>query len=107
VWFGDGIWDWDIHPDGQDIIFTGGTQTTAGIYRLELDDGAQPMELYRFDPRYTGFGNPHYYAGGTRIMMNGYHNQDNSNLWSIHANGNDLQMVTDTPGDELMIGVLK
>ncbi|WP_154856886.1 TolB family protein [Cyclobacterium xiamenense] len=95
-----------ISPDGKDLIFISGTQTTAGIYRLELVDGAQPMELYRFDPQYTGFGYPHYYAGGTRIMMNGYQDQDNSNLWSIDANGNDLQMVTDTPGDELMIGVL-
>ena len=91
--------DWS--PDGGDIIFAvrAGEQ---GIYRIKLTDGSQPLLLFR-----TLANHAHYYAGGSRIVWGGQENgQNDINLWSIDANGNDMRQLTDIGGTEFMQGVL-
>jgi len=95
--------DWS--PDGDNVIFSARLGTLEqGFFRINVTDGSQPFLIYpELDPDFAPPLNPTYYDGGTRIAfadrLNG---QDNWNIWSIDANGSDLQQITDTPGDETM-----
>lgn len=100
--------DWS--PDGGDIIFSSRIDGEQGIYRIKLTDGSQPLLVFRHlrensvPPYY-----PHYYAGGSRIVWMGQSQENGQNnviLWSVDANGNDLQQITDSPFAESMQGVL-
>lgn len=98
--------DWS--PDGKDIIFSAHIGDEQGIYRIKLTDGSQPLLVFRhltensLPPNY-----PFYYAGGSRIVWGGQENgQNNINLWSVDANGNDLQQFTNSSGTEFLQGVL-
>ncbi len=97
-----GYRDIDYAPDGGDIIFSGNTGEGQGIYRLNLTDGSQPLMLFpNPDPNRVGPSVPHYYANGTRIVY-----QHLSKLWTMDANGNDIQLFFDVPQIVFMQGVL-
>lgn len=98
--------DWS--PDGKDIIFSSEIDGVRGIYRINITDGSKPVLVFgdpspeSLPPYY-----PHYYAGGARIVWGGQENgQNNINLWSIDANGADMQQVTNLSGTEFLQGVL-
>jgi len=91
--------DWS--PDSKDIIFhwnmPGGSSETRtdGIYRVNRVGGGAPFLIYP-EPdvdNTTLF----YYAKGTRIAFFGHPTGDDTqyDIWSIDANGNDLQRLTD------------
>ena len=94
--------DWS--SDGEDIIYAASASTgEQGIFRINLTSGSQPLLLYNN----TAVGYPHYYADDTRIVMHGQLNGTTSlNLWTIDANGNDLQQLTDVPQTIFMQNVL-
>lgn len=99
--------DWS--PDGKDIIFSSTGQPQRGIFRINVSDGSQPLLVFA-DPSPSSNPpmNPTYYAGGTRIAWGGQENgQNNINIWSIDANGNDMRQLTNLPGNELLQGVLR
>lgn len=98
--------DWS--PDGKDIIYSAQNSQERGIYRIDVTDGFQPFLIFddpspiTQPPLY-----PHYYAGGTRIVWGGQENDQTSiDLWSIGANGKDMQQMTNRSGSENMQGVL-
>ncbi len=100
--------DWS--PNGEDIIFSGGSVALAGrgIFRVNLVDGVGEKLIFS-DPSPQSLPPffPHYYAGGTRIAWSGQENgQNNSNIWTIDANGNDLQQLTSDSANETVKGVL-
>ncbi|MCK7591410.1 hypothetical protein M0G43_12560 [Subsaxibacter sp. CAU 1640] len=99
--------DWS--PDGEDIIFSASSEEERGIYRINLTDGSQPLLLFLdISPQSLPPLQPHYYANGSRIAWSGQENgQGNVNIWSIDANGNDLQQITDTTGNDSMMDVLE
>ena len=104
--------DWS--PDGENIIFSATVgesveEAESGIFRINLTDGSQPILLFEdLSPQSLPPLRPHYYANGTRIVWSGQENgQNNMNLWSIDANGNDLQQITDTSGSDAIMGVLE
>ncbi len=93
--------DWS--PDSKDMIFYFAEFTenngplTQGIYRVYLDGGGNPSLLFG---EAKGNGSPHnisYYANGTRIAFDGIPagNDTQYDVWSIDANGGDLQRLTD------------
>ncbi|HKK38224.1 MAG TPA: hypothetical protein VJ949_02275 [Cryomorphaceae bacterium] len=103
-----GYLNMDLSPSGEDIIFSATYDGVRGIYRLNLTTGSQP-ELVFLDlsPDTNPPYRPIYYAGGSRIVWEGQENgQNNGNLWTIGADGNDLQQMTDLSGNEYLIGVL-
>ena len=93
--------DLDWSPDSKDLIFHwnmpgGSTETrTDGIYRVYIDGGGAPSLIFA-EP---GANNTTlaYYANGTRIAFHGHPAGDDTqyDIWSIDANGNDLQRITD------------
>ncbi|MEZ4802323.1 MAG: hypothetical protein R2797_06085 [Gelidibacter sp.] len=100
--------DWS--PNGEDIIFSASGGTTGrGIYRVNIVDGLSPQKIFD-DPSPQSLPplHPHFYANGTRIAWDGQENgQNNSNIWSIDANGADLQQLTNTSGNETLEGILE
>lgn len=74
-----------------------------------MTDGSQPLLLFLdISPQSLPPLQPHYYANGSRIAWSGQENgQGNVNIWSIDANGNDLQQITDTTGNDSMMDVLE
>ncbi len=97
-----GYRDIDYAPDGGDIIFSGNTGEGQGIYRLNLTDGSMPLMLLpKPDPNLVGPSVPHYYENGNRIVY-----QYLSKLWTMDANGNDIQLLFDVPQIIFMQGVL-
>src|SRR5690606_13964772 len=100
--------DWS--PNGEDIIFSGSNiESGKGIFRLSLVDGIGPQLIFTdLSPQSMAPINPHYYANGTRIAWSGQENgQNNFNIWSIDVNGNDLQQITSTSGNDTVKGVLE
>ncbi|MGC6431629.1 MAG: TolB family protein [Jejuia sp.] len=97
-----GYRDMDYAPDGGDIIFSGNAGEGQGIYRINLTDGSQPFMLFP-NPvtNRVGPSVPHYYANGTRIVY-----QRLSKLWTMDANGNDVQLFFDSSRLVFMQGVL-
>lgn len=92
----------DVSPDGEDIIFTGNTGQGGGIYRMGLTDGSQPhLLLPRPDPNRSMPNYPHYYADGSRIVY-----QYDGNLWTMDANGNDVQPFLEVSQRIYLQGVL-
>lgn len=87
-------------PDSEHLIFnwhkqSGSSDThTNGIYRVNRS-GSGTHSLIFAEPK--GYGIPIYYANGTRIAFNGYPsgNDTQFDIWSIDANGGDLQRLTD------------
>ncbi len=98
--------DWS--SDGEDIIYAASTSEQRGIFRIHLTSGSQPHLLFAHNnPNTTIPSYPHYYADDKRIVMQGQLNGTNrSNLWTIDANGNDLQQLTDSPQNIFMQSVL-
>lgn len=100
--------DWS--PNGEDIIFSSSNvQSGKGIFRMSLVDGIGPQLIFAdLSPQSQAPLNPHYYANGTRIAWSGQENgQNNFNIWSIDVNGNDLQQITNTSGNDTVKGVLE
>lgn len=92
-----GGFDWS--PDSKDLIFNWHKQSgsseshTNGIYRINASGG----NAYLIFPEPQGTGRPIYYANGTRIAFQGHPagNDTQYDIWSIDANGGDLQRLTD------------
>ncbi|WP_209330014.1 TolB family protein [Lunatimonas salinarum] len=100
--------DWS--PNGEDIIFSSASTTNGrGIFRFNLIDGIGPKLIFSdLSPQSLPPLFPHYYANGTRIAWSGQENgQNNQNIWSIDANGNDLQQITSDSPNETVNGVLE
>ncbi len=98
--------DWS--PDGGDIIFCATTEIGRGIFRINLTDGSQPlMVLEDPDPNTLPYNYCHYYDGGSRIVFGFNGGNNNFNLYSTDANGNDFQLIVDIPGVVILQGVLE
>lgn len=98
--------DWS--PDGEDIIFAGASEESGrGLYRIEVTEGSKAMLLYPYTDTNTVQDSPYfYYAGGSRIAFRGTDGPNVRTLWSIDANGNDLQKIPDTHRVAFFMGVL-
>ncbi len=88
--------DWS--PDSEDLIFLwdipGGTGdgATDGIYRVNRTGGS-PFLIFA-EP--DGGDRIFYYNNGARIAFHGHPAGDTQyDIWSIDANGNDLQRISD------------
>ncbi|MEY8847229.1 TolB family protein [Psychroserpens sp. XS_ASV72] len=100
--------DWS--PDGGDIIFSANYPTAIGIYRINVTSGSQPLLVFEDpSPNTVQPLGPTYYNGGNRIAWAGSENgQSGSSLWSIDANGNDMQLLLDANSSLLVLyGVLR
>lgn len=100
--------DWS--PDGGDIIFSAPLPAAIGIYRINLTSGSQPLLIFEDpSPNTVQPLGPTYYNGGDRIAWAGSENgQSGSSLWSIDANGNDMQLLLDANASLLVLfGVLR
>ncbi|WP_162623224.1 hypothetical protein [Confluentibacter sediminis] len=98
---GNDLAGFDWSPDSKDIIFnwhkqSGSSAThTNGIYRVYIDGGGSPSLIF---PEPQGNGSPIYYANGARIAFHGHPSGSTDtqyDIWSIDANGGDLQRITD------------
>lgn len=98
--------DWS--PDGEDIIFAGASEESGrGLYRIDVAEGSKAMLLYPYTDPNTVQDSPYfYYAGGSRIAFRGTDGPNVRTLWSIDANGNDLQKIPDTNRVAFFMGVL-
>jgi len=94
--------NFDWSPDSKDIIFYFNEYTNndgpliEGIYRVYLNGGGGASLIY--DYGITGSSRKiAYYANGTRIAFEGHPAGDDTqyDIWSIDANGDDLQRLTD------------
>lgn len=101
--------DWS--PDGNTILFSwrGPPETmNRGIYALNPVGGSPLLVFADPSPESLPPQNPKYYANGTRIVWAGQeYDQDNIELWSIDANGGDVQQLSDSPSAELITDVWK
>lgn len=90
--------DWS--PDSDHLIFNWHRQSgsddshTNGIYRVNRSGNGSAALIFA-EPK--GAGRPIYYANGTRIAFHGHPagNDTQNDIWSIDANGSDLQRLTD------------
>lgn len=105
--------DWS--PDGGDIIFPATFPTGVGIYRINLTSGSQPLLVYQNTslPFDVFPGSPTYYNNGNRIawtgpaLLNGT-GQSGRSMFSIDANGEDLQLLLDANSSLLeLYGILR
>ncbi|MHA7130515.1 TolB family protein [Algoriphagus namhaensis] len=100
--------DWS--PDGEDIIFAAGTEADGpGLFRIEVAEGSKALMLFPHnDPNRTQSNPFFYYAGGSRIAFRplGAGPPNTSALWSIDANGGDLQPIPELFGVGFFMGVL-
>lgn len=99
--------DWS--PDGSNIIYRTDTDQGNGIFRINITDGSQPLLVFADQTENTvGPTSPYYYEGGSRIVfVDQDMGQQSLNLWTIDANGNDLQPLLETPsGDLFLVGIL-
>lgn len=91
--------DWS--PDSKNLIFYFKSYTVndgpfrEGIYRIDVNGGGDPFFLFGEGASYQH--NIAYYANGGRIAFEGHPNANDTqfDIWSIDANGNDLQRLTD------------
>ena len=100
--------DWS--PDGGDIIFSAPLPSATGIYRVNVTSGSQPLLVFEDPSPNTVLPlGPTYYNGGDRIAWAGSENgQSASSLWSIDANGEDMQLLLDANASLLVLfGVLR
>lgn len=91
--------NFDWSPDSKDIIFYFNESEgpmKEGIYRVYLNGGSDPSLLYDYG-KTSASRNIAYYANGTRIAFHGHPAGDDTqyDIWSIDANGGDLQRLTD------------
>lgn len=103
----------DWAPDGKDIMFSWNADQQKvplgdpGIYRIHPTAGSGP-ELVFQDPSPESLP-PHramYYAGGTRIAWDGQeYGQTTIEIWSVDANGNDVQQLTDDLGSARLYAI--
>ncbi len=103
--------DWS--PDGGDIIFSWEADNqseparTGGIYRIHPTAGGGPQLIFT-DPSPQSLApmNTTYYAGGTRIAWSGQEYGDSTaEVWSIDANGADVQRLTDDVGSARLMAI--
>lgn len=91
--------DWS--PDSKDIIFYFNEfedgAVKEGINRVYLDGGGSASFIHRLGEKGNGLHEVAYYANGTRIAFEGHPsgNDTQYDIWSIDANGSDLQRLTD------------
>lgn len=98
--------DWS--PDGGDIIFSAATEIGRGIFRINLTDGSQPLLVLEDpDPNTLPFNYCYYYDNGNRIVFGFNSGNNNFNMHSTDANGNDFQLIVDIPGLVFLQGVLE
>lgn len=100
---GGGLGGIDWSPDSENIIFyfdayeTSNSQLVKGIYRVNLNGGGAPSFLFSDGENGSSAINIAYYANGTRIAFEGHPagNDTQFDIWSVDANGSDLQRLTD------------
>ena len=98
--------DWS--PDGGDIIYCAISEIGRGIFRIKLTDGSQPLMVLEYtDPDTLPYDYCYYYDGGSRIVFGFNSGNNNLNLYSVDANGNDFQLIVDIPGIIIPQGVLE
>jgi hypothetical protein len=98
----------DYHPNGGDIIFCATTAIGRGIFRINLTDGSQPLLVLEDpDPNTLPYNYCYYYDNGERIVFGFNSGNNNFNMYSTDANGNDFQLIVDIPGLVFLQGVLE